>query len=132
MKKQNMIFSIIWMVIGLVLVICGAADAVDDFWSGFGGGLFIIGVLQMIRYIRYRTSKKYQEKFDIGVTDERNQFISRKSWACAARMYLVFAAVAVIVLNVAGKDTLILGISVSTGVLFLLFWIFYLYFKKTE
>ena len=76
MKKQNIIFSIIWIVLGLGFFICGAIDMIDDFWSGFGGGLFVIGILQMIRYLRYRTDQEYRENFDINVTDERNQFLA--------------------------------------------------------
>ena len=52
MKKQNMIFSSIWIVLGLGLILCSVADMIDDFWSGFGGGLFLIGILQMIRYLK--------------------------------------------------------------------------------
>ena len=132
MKKKNLIFSIIWIILGLGLIVCGAVSVIDDFWSGFGGGLLLIGVLQMIRYLRYRNDKEYQEKFDIDVTDERNQFISCKAWASAARMYLLLAALAIIILKIMGKDALLMGISVSVGVLFLLFWIFYFYLKSKD
>ena len=132
MKKQNMIFSIIWMVLGLGLVICGAAAVIDDFWSGFGGGLFVIGVLQMIRYLRYRTNPEYRESFDINVTDERNQFIRRKAWAAAAYVFVILAALAIIILSIVGKDSLLMGISASVGALVLLFWIFYFYFKSKD
>ena len=132
MKKQNMIFSIVWMVLGLGLVICGTADLIDDFWSGFGGGLLVIGVLQMARYLRYRSSQEYREKFEINVTDERNQFIRRKAWASAAYVFLFVAALAVIILTMIGKDALVMGISASVGILVLLFWIFYFSFKARD
>ena len=132
MKKQNMIFSIIWIVLGLGLVICGATDMIDDFWSGFGGGLFVIGVLQMIRYLRYRTNQEYRENFDINVTDERNQFIRRKAWASAAYMFLFIAALAISILSIIGTDALVMGISASVGRLVLLFWIFYFSFKAKD
>ena len=86
----------------------------------------------MLRYFRYRTNKEDQKKFDIDVTDERNQFIRRKAWASAAYAYLLLAALAIVVLKIIGREALILGISASVGTLVLLFWIFYVYFKSKD
>ena len=129
MKKRNFVFSIIWIVLGIVLAVCGTRHRIDSFWTGFGGGLLVIGILQLLRQLKYRTDENYREKFDVDCTDERNRYIRNQALASAASAYIVVAALAIVALKIAGRETLLLGISVSVGALMVLYWIFYFYLR---
>ena len=45
----------------LIVIGCGAAGIVDEYWSGMGGGLLALAVLQIVRYIRYYKNPEYRE-----------------------------------------------------------------------
>ena len=65
MKKEKFIVSIIEIMIGAALLICSIFELVDEFWSGMGTSLLIIGVIFLIRNIKYKTNEGYREKIDI-------------------------------------------------------------------
>ena len=89
-QNKRIVASIVWIVLGLVLTGCGIAGIVDSYWSGMGGGLLAVGILQMIRHIRYRTNETYRETVNTAVQDE---FMSCNVYArpecrdCWARLY---------------------------------------------
>lgn len=129
MTKKNLIFSVVWVILGAVLFMCSYNNMIDQFWSGFGGGIFVVGILQLIKQVRYWRNEEYRKNFDINCTDERNQFVKRKAWASAACSYILIAAIGIVILKVLGKDLFISVIATSIGTLMILFWIFYLYYK---
>ena len=86
----------------------------------------------MIRQFRYHTNQEYKDKIDIDSKDERNQYIRRKAWASAAYMYVIIAALGIILLKIIGQDQLLMGLSISVGILIVLFWIFYFYLQRKE
>ena len=47
MKKNiKTIVSIIWLVLGVILIGLAVAGKVDSFWNGMGSGLVIVGLVQ--------------------------------------------------------------------------------------
>lgn len=102
--KKRLILSIIWTVLGAVIVALSCFGILDNFWSGFGGGLVAVGLLQIVRNIRYRTNDEYKEKVDVEVNDERNKFLSTKAWAWTGYIFILCCAIATIVFKVAGYD----------------------------
>ena len=123
-------FSLLWIIIGIILIICNLTDTLDAFWGGLGGGFLMVGLLQMIRQIRFRFSDSYREKIETEQNDERNRHLIATAWASAACSYLFIAAIALIVFKIIGHDELIMGISLSIGLLVLLFIVMYIYLKK--
>ena len=93
MKKcksiRNLIISIFWIMVGATLIVLGVVETLDEFWSGFGGGLVAVGILQLVRNIRYRTNDDYKEKVDTEINDERNQFISSQAWAWTGYIFII-------------------------------------------
>lgn len=100
---KRMFLSIAWIIIGAVVFALGIFEIVDEFWSGFGGALLAVGILQLIRHIRYRTNEEYKEKVDIEVNDERNKFLSSKAWAWTGYIFVLCCAVATIAYRVMGE-----------------------------
>ena len=132
MKYRRRIFvSLFWILLGITLNLCSLSGLIrDDFWSAMGVSFLLIGVLQVIREIRYRSNEEYREKFDTEAKDERNRFIANKAWAWAGYLFILIAAVASIVLRVLHQDLLSLAASYSVCLMLILYWISYLILRK--
>lgn len=123
MKKDKRIFvSIMWILIGVVLIGLGFAGIVDEFWNGMGSGLFAIGIIQLIRFYRFNKNEAYREKIEIEEADERNHFIRNKAWAWAGYMFVMISAIATIILKIVGQDTLSMAASMAVCLVLILFW----------
>lgn len=127
---KRMFLSIAWIIIGAVVFALGIFEIVDEFWSGFGGALLAVGILQLIRHIRYRTNEEYKEKVDIEVNDERNKFLSSKAWAWTGYIFVLCCAVATIAYKVIGKDELSSICSMAICLMLVIYWIVYLILKR--
>lgn len=124
------ILSILYIAIGVTLIVCDCLQLVDEFWSGMGTAFAVIGVLQMIRLIRYKTNAIYKEATDIAVNDERNRFIGMKAWSWAGYLFVFIAAVATIVFELIGQETLMFAASGSVCLIITIYWISYLILRK--
>ena len=114
----------------IVGISSGYAGLIDDYWHGMGTALFVVGVFQMLRWIRYYKDQNYREKIDVEAGDERNRFISSKAWAWAGYLYVMIAAVGSIVLKICGQDDLSMMASCSMAFLVGLYWVSYMVLKR--
>ena len=131
MKVKGYLISIIYILIGVILVGLGFAGAVDEFWNGMGSALLVMGVIQFIRRYRLNKNEAYREKMEIESKDERNRFLRNKAWAWAGYLFVMIMAVACIVLRIVGQDTLSMAASASVCLMLVLFWIsFYILRRK--
>ena len=130
MKKEKFIVSIVEIMIGAALLICSIFELVDEFWSGMGTSLFVIGVIFLIRNIKYKTNEEYREKIDIESNDERNKYISLKAWAWAGYLFVMLGAVEAIVFKLMGKEELMMMASFSVCLIMVFYWISYIFLKK--
>ena len=130
MKFKNYLVAIIYVVIGIVLFGLSFAEVVDEFWSGMGSALFVIGAIRLVRSYRLEKNEKYREKIEIEESDERNHFIRNKAWAWAGYLFVMIMAVASIVLKVFGQDILSIAASGAVCLVLVLFWASYLILKR--
>ena len=131
MKYNRSIYiSMFWVLLGAVLVLCSSAGLIDIFWQSFGVSLIVVGGVQVIRYIRYRTNEAYREKVDTEMKDERNKFIANKAWAWAGWMFVMIAAVGTVVFKVLGREDLMMMASGSVCLMILLYWGSWMYLKR--
>ena len=130
MNKNRLIASIVEIVIGLALVAASMFGAVDEYWSGMGTALIIVGILFLIRVIKYRTNDGYKEKYDIERNDERNKYLALKAWAWAGYLFVMTAAVGSIVLKIAGREDLMKMASGSVCLVMVFYWLSYMVLKK--
>ena len=119
------ILPALYVAIGATLCICGELGTIDQFWNGLGAALVVVGVLRLVRQIRYNTSPKYKENTDTALSDERNHFIRAKAWSWVGYTYIIVAAVATIVLKLLNQELLMFFCSGSVCILLVLYWIFY-------
>ena len=132
MKRNNinLILCVLYILIGIVLNVLCHFHVVDEFWSGMGVSLGVIGVLRLIGQIRYRTNSEYKEQTDTKNSDERNRFLRNKAWAWAGYLFVLICGVSVIVLKIMGRDDLMLMASYSVCLLIVLYWLSYLVLSK--
>ena len=129
MDKKN-IYPITLLVAGLALVGLGAAEIVDEFWSGMGSGLLVVGAARLLRYYRLKKNDAYREKMETAVTDERNQFIRMKAWSWAGYLFIICTAVSVIVFKLLGNDLLSQASSWGVCLMLVLYWISFFVLRK--
>ena len=123
--NKRIYLSIFWILIGAALFGLGTFDIIDSFWGGMGTGLIAVGIVQTVRWMRYRSNSEFREKFDTNTNDERNRFISNKAWAWAGYISLLTGALGVIVFKVVGKDELSMFCSMAVCLLLVFYWVCY-------
>ena len=130
MKNRRWIASVVEIALGLVLTVCGALGVVDTYWSGMGGGLLGVGIIQLVRYLRYYSNETYKSKVDVEVNDERNKFIALRAWAWAGFWYVIAGAVGSIAFQVLGKPELATMAGGSVCLLMAFCWISRIYLRR--
>ncbi len=128
--KRRIVASILWIIIGAVLFTLEVLGIGDPFWSGMGTALLVVGILQIIKYIRYFNNAEYREKVDISQNDERNKFISAQAHAWAAYVYVIASATATIGFKIAGYDELSLFASISLCFMIIAYAVAYIVLSK--
>ena len=128
--RRRLIIAVLWIVLGAGLFGSAVAGLLDSFWSGMGGGLIAVGVLQLFRYIRYATNKTYRETVEVERNDERNRYIGMKAWAWAGYSFVLIAAVASIALKIAGQDAMSKMAGWAVCLLVVLYWLNWLWLRK--
>lgn len=130
MKNKRLISIILEIAIGIVLTVCGYAGVIDEYWSGMGTALVIVGALMLVRQIRYRIDETYKENVDVEVNDERNQYIRIKAWSWAGYFFVMAGAFGSIIFKILHQDSLSMFAGCSVCLIMVLYWISYLILKK--
>lgn len=129
-NDKRVIMSIIWVVIGVILVGSGFAGKVDSFWNGMGSALLVVGALQLLRYYRFNKNEAYREKMETEVNDERNHFIRNKAWAWAGYIFILVAAVLTIGFKLMGQELLSTAAAMAVCLMLVLYWGAYMILKR--
>ena len=129
MDKKN-IYPIALIVAGLALIGLSFVEVVDEFWSGMGSALLVIGIIRLLRFYRLKKNESYREKMETAVTDERNQFIRMKAWSWAGYLFIMISAIATIIFRVLGQDLLCQVASGAVCLMLVLYWVSYFVLKK--
>ena len=130
MKKRDTIFSLLWLAIGLPLMGLSVAGVLDEFWSGMGSALMVIGVCRLVRAYRLGKSESYREKMETFETDERFHFLRAKAWSWAGYLFVIIGGISVIVLKLIGQELLSLAASCAVCLMLVLYWGAYFVLKK--
>lgn len=130
MNNKRFIASIVEIILGFALWICSAIGLIDSYWGGMGGGLMGVGIVFLIRSIRYKRDPEYKEEYDVEMNDERNKFIRLKAWSWAGYLYMMLAAVGSIAFKLIGREDLMFFCSGSVGLVLVLYLISYVVVKN--
>ncbi len=129
-KNQRLVASVVEIILGAVLTVCGIVGLVDSYWSGMGGGLLAVGAIQLVRLFRYRNNEQYREAVDVAVRDERNKYIAIKAWSWAGYLFVLIAAVGSIVLRIMHQNALSIMASGGVCLVLVLYWGSWLFLRK--
>ena len=130
-NNKRLMLSIFWIVLGAVLMVLSVMGKLDSsMYSGMGGVLIAIGALQTIRNLRYRRDAEYRKKIDTEVSDERNRFLSMKSWSWAGYIVVLVEGIGVVAAMITGQKTVQLILSYSVCLIVTVYWITYLILSR--
>ena len=130
MNKKDTVFGLIWLLLGLVLTILCCLETLDEFWSGIGSALMVVGILRLIRSYRLSRSKTFREKREVAETDERLHFIRNKAWAWAGYLFIIICAIGTIIFKLLGQDLLCMFFSGAVCLMLVLFWVSFFILNK--
>ena len=129
-KNYRFFLSFVWIILGLALTVCSMAGRLEDDWGSMGFALLIVGVLQVLRQIRYRTNEEYREKFDTESKDERNRFIANKAWAWSGYLFVLTGGVGAIVFKLMGREEWMMMASWNVCGIMVLYWVCWMALKR--
>ena len=130
MKKKDIMIGVIWLLLGLALTVLSCLETLDEFWSGMGAALLVIGIVRLLRGDRLSKSETYREAREVAETDERFHFIRNKAWAWAGYLFIITCALGTIVLRILGQDLLSLACSGAVCLMLVLYWVSFFVLKK--
>lgn len=129
-KIKGYLISIIYILIGAVLIGLAFAGKVDSFWNGMGSALLVIGVIQFVRFYRINKNEEFREKIEVELKDERNRYIRDKAWAWSGYMFVMISAVGSIVLRIFEQELLSIVAGGAVCLVIVLYWISYFILKR--
>jgi hypothetical protein len=119
------------VIAGAVLMALSIAEKLDSsLYSGMGGALIAVGVLQIMRNLKYRKDPEYREKIDTEAGDERNRFLRMKSWSWAGYVTILVECVGVIAAMAMGERTVMTVLSYSVCLILCVYWVSYLVLNR--
>ena len=130
MKKNETIFAIIWLALGLPIVGLSIAGLVDSFWSGMGSALVVVGAGRLLRAHRLNKNEEYREKMETYATDERLHFLRARAWSWAGYLFIIIGGIAVFLFRSLGQYLYSNAASCAVCLMLVLHWICYMVLKK--
>ena len=130
MRNRQIVMNCFWILTGAILMIASNFGNLDELYSGFGAGFLAVGLLQLIRNIKYRTNKEYQEKVDIEISDERNKYLRMRAWSYAGYLFVLISGIACIVCMVLSQTLYMEIASYAVCLMLILYLVSYAILKK--
>lgn len=130
MINRRLALGIVYIITGILLSVLSFVSIVDEWWQSFGVAIFIVGIVDIIRYIKYRSNAEYKDKVDLSSSDERNRFLSTKAWSWAGYMFVIISGIGVIGFQIAGLRVWSIACSYCVCLIMILYWISYSILKR--
>ena len=98
MNNKKILLSVFWIVLGIILFVLSSMQIIDsEYFSGMGGGLIAIGIMQILSYVRYKKDENYRRKVNISQNDERLKFLQMKAWVITGKITILGLAITSVV-----------------------------------
>lgn len=129
-KDRRFLVSIVYLVLGLVLISAFSLGFVDEFWNGVGFGFLGVAIAQIIRFYRFKKNEAYREKMEIEASDERIHYIRNKAWAWAGYLFVILAGVGTIIFKIIGQDFWSQAAAFGVCFIITLYWVSFFFLRK--
>ena len=125
-NNKRLALSIFWIALGVVLLGLSVAEVIDStYYGGMGGGFIAVGILQVMRNLKYRRDPEYREKIDVEVSDERNKYLRMQSWSWAGYIMVIGLAISGVIAMILGQEQVQLTLMYSMCALLMVYTISY-------
>ena len=132
--KSKIIMGVIYAVLGIALIISanipGAEGLNTGYISSLGTAFTTIGIVFIVKYIRILRNPELLHKYEVAAKDERNIMLDSKARGLAFAVYVVCAAVAMIVCSIFYKQREAMIIGFNLCAIVFLYWICYVILSK--
>ncbi len=126
-NNKKLALSIFWVLLGIVLIGLSVMEVLDNsIYAGMGGALIGVGILQIVRIVRYKRDAGYREKIDTEIDDERNKFLRMKSWSWTGYVVVIAEAIGSVIAMVMEQHQVQMILSYSVCLMLVVYWIAYL------
>ena len=125
-NNKRLALSIFWIVLGVVLLGLSVTEVIDStYYGGMGGGFIAVGILQVMRNLKYRRDPEYREKIDVEVSDERNKYLRMQSWSWAGYIMVIGLAISSVIAMILKQERVQLTLMYSMCALLMVYTISY-------
>ena len=128
--NKRVISYIVMLCLGAGLIIAGGMELVDNYWSGFGGGIVGVAAVRLILMYRYSRNEEYRKTVEINNKDERNKFIAMQARGWTMYLTVLGLAVLSIVFRIAEQDLLSQCCGLVVCGMMLIYWISWLVLRR--
>lgn len=130
MKQKRAVYHIMLLVVGLALMSLAFLGPVDDFWSGMGSALAVMGAVRLLQDYRLYHNEAYREAMEVAAHDERNRFLRARAWGWAGYLFIMITGLSVLGFKLAGNNLLMQAASGAVCLMLTLYWGAYQVLKK--
>lgn len=125
--KSKIIMGAIYVILGIALIISSNILNSESLNAGYistiGTVFTTMGIALLIKFIRIARDPELSRKFEVAAKDERNIMLDSKARGLAFAVYVVCAAIAIIVCGILYKQKEALIISYNLCALVFLYWL---------
>ena len=130
MNNKRFIAYIVLVALGIGLIIAGCMEMVDNYWSGFGGGIVGVAAVRLILMYRYSRNEEYRKAVEISNKDERNKFIATQARNWTMYFTVLGLAALCIIFQIAGQALLSRFCGLTICGMMLIYWLAYLVLRR--
>ena len=128
--NKRIISYIVLFCLGVGLIIAGAMELVDNYWSGFGGGILGVAAVRLILMYRYSRNEEYRKSVEINNKDERNKFIAMQARGWTMYFTVLGLAALCIVFQIAEQELLSQTCGFIVCAMMVIYWLTYLVLRR--
>ncbi|MCR4707452.1 MAG: hypothetical protein K5746_05830 [Clostridiales bacterium] len=130
-NNRKLALSIFWLILGITVIVLSVTKVLDSsLFAGMGEALTVVGILQIVKNLKYKNDAAYREKIDTEAKDERNRFLRMKSWSWAGYTAILLEGIGVVIATILGQQTVLQVLSYSVCLIMCSYWASYLILSK--
>ena len=128
--KMRMLLFVLYIIIGAAFCVLSFMNLTGEFIYILGAAFIVSGTVQLVRSIRLINNPEKLEERSVAEKDERNIMLNNKARSLAFVIYILAAAIAMVIMYILEIDIVGLTLSYSICGLVVIYWISYFILRK--